>query len=226
MEVNHAFIVAHELKAPVALLRQLALSLDPNDKADFSQTKDQIVQLTDRAIRQINDLTKIARLDDALFQYEPVAINSLCDEVVQELNPLFVFNQRDLVLSYTNRQKLSITNKEMLKSIIYNFCLNAMNYSGANTKSLINIKDYKGKIRLQVRDFGPALPIDIWRALRTGTLKKPTSIAMRPGSSGLGLYISSQFAHYLDIELGAIRHFDGTSFFIDLIPSKQLSFSL
>ena len=74
-----------------------------------------------------------------------------------------------------------------------------------------------------MRDFGPALPTSVWRELKSGGLTRPTRIAMRPGSSGLGLYIASEFARYMHAELGAIRHRDGTSFFVDLPVSHQAS---
>ena len=48
---------------------------------------------------------------------------------------------------------------------------------------------------------------------------------MRPGSTGLGLYISSQFARHMRAQLGAIRHRDGTSFFIELLSLNKRAFS-
>ena len=55
-------------------------------------------------------------------------------------------------------------------------------------------------------------------------MKQPVDIAMRPGSSGLGLYIAAKFANYMQSDFGLIRHRDGTSFYIDLPVSGQLSF--
>ena len=96
-----------------------------------------------------------------------------------------------------------------------------MHYSGSETKSLLSIRDHAGRIRVDIRDYGPALPMDVWRELKRGWLEKPTSIAMRPGSSGLGLYIATKFARYMHADVGAVRHRDGTSFFIELPVSKQ-----
>jgi K+-sensing histidine kinase KdpD len=96
-----------------------------------------------------------------------------------------------------------------------------MHYSGKDTRSELTINEKAGKIRINIRDFGPALPMDVWREMRRGWVEKPTSIAMRPGSSGLGLYIASKFSRYMNANVGAIRHRDGTSFFVDLPVSKQ-----
>ncbi|MBB1503283.1 ATP-binding protein, partial [Candidatus Saccharibacteria bacterium] len=105
-------------------------------------------------------------------------------------------------------------------SVIYNFCANAMYYSTVETESCLIISDKKDKIVVDVRDYGPSLPTSVWRQIKAG-LTAPTSISMRPGSSGLGLYIASKFAKYLNAEVSAVRHRDGTSFQVILPVSHQ-----
>lgn len=226
-EVNSILVAAHDLKAPLALMRQLALSLDlVDDQPSRQRIQSQLVSVSERAMRQVNDLTKIARLEDGFFEMEPLSVRNLCDEVARELRPLFRYENRQLSLSFSNRSRLAIANHDLLYSVIYNFCTNAVRYSDRNTASILTVTDARDKIRIGVRDFGPALPPKIWRELHQGTFHAPTNIAMRPGSSGLGLYIASEFARHMRAQLGAIRHRDGTSFFIDLPISNQMSLSL
>lgn len=218
-------VVAHELKAPLSLMRQLALTLElSDDNQDTREIGNQIVATSERALRQVNDLTKIARLDDAMFEMEPVNPRIVCDEVTSELWRLFRFNRRELELDYRNRRRLVIGNRQLLYSVIYNFCLNAMNYGGEDLPSKILVSDRNGeKVRVEVRDYGPAIPTKIWREIKGGFVDKPVNIAMRPGSSGLGLYIAARFANYMKGDFGLVRHRDGTSFYIDLPVSRQLS---
>lgn len=224
-EVNGILVAAHELKSPLSLMRQLALSMDFDDQnpAKLSRTRNQIVDVSERAIRQVNDLTKIARLEDGLFEMEPIAIRGVCDEVIHELRHLYRFNNRNLYFRYSNNEHLVHANHDLLYSIIYNFCVNAMHYSDEEMSSELIVKDHLDKVRVSVRDFGPALPLDVWREIKRGWIKKPTSIAMRPGSSGLGLYIASKFSEYMHAEVSAVRHRDGTSFMVDLPVSTQMS---
>lgn len=223
-EVNSILVAAHELKTPLSLMRQLALSLEGvEDTESRTYIQSQLVNVSERALRQVNDLTKIARLEDGLFAMEPVSVRGVCETVWRELDPLFGYKHKSLHLVYTNRSRLAVANPDLLHSIIYNFCANAMHYSDAETISILSVSDAHNKIRVGVRDFGPALPAPIWRELRRGYLDRPTAIAMRPGSSGLGLYIASEFARHMHAQLGAIRHRDGTSFFVELPVSKQAS---
>ena len=116
-------------------------------------------------------------------------------------------------------------NRQLLFSVVYNFCLNAMNYGGEELPSRVIVRDLQGnKVRVEVRDYGPAVPTKIWRQIKDGVVNQPVDIAMRPGSSGLGLYIAAKFANYMQSDFGLIRHRDGTSFYIDLPVSGQLSF--
>lgn len=215
-------VAAHELKAPLTVLRQLALSFDEMDERG-EHIRSEMISVSERSIKQVNDLTKIRRLEDGLFNMEPVAIREVCDAVSRELDYLFRYNRRDLRIKYSNRSRLVTANRDLLYSVIYNFLLNAMHYSGDDTRAELTVKDVKDAVKVVVRDYGPALPMDVWREIKRGWIDKPTSIAMRPGSSGLGLYIASKFARYMNANVGAVRHRDGTSFYVDLPVSTQAS---
>ncbi|MBQ2695216.1 HAMP domain-containing histidine kinase [Candidatus Saccharibacteria bacterium] len=221
-EVDGVLVVAHELKAPLAVLRQLALSLDDLG-AKNEHLRDEMVQVSERAIRQVNDLAKVRRLEDGLFEMEPVAVRVVCDDVMQELRYLFRENKRGLRVKYTNKARVVTANRELLYSVIYNFLVNAMHYSAEGTQSELAVQDERECVKVMVRDYGPALPVNIWREMKKGFIKEPTAIAMRPGSSGLGLYIASKFSRYMHAEVGAVRHRDGASFYVKIPISRQLS---
>lgn len=220
-EVNSIFVAAHELKAPLALMRQLALALDPTDPKTTAEYQQKLISVSSRAMRQMNDLAKVARLEDGLFEMEPIAVRGLCEEVVAELQYLFRFNQKHLKIKYANKSRLVVANRELLSSILYNFCANALKYSDIGSASRLTVSGAKDRVKISVRDFGPALPRDIYTKLSTNALDAPASISLRPDSSGLGLYIATRFARYMKAEIGAVRHADGTSFFVELPVSHQ-----
>ncbi|MBR3323515.1 HAMP domain-containing histidine kinase [Candidatus Saccharibacteria bacterium] len=223
VEETSLAIVAHDLKSPLATMRQLALGLDPASPSSVTQSQQDLITVSEQALRQVNDLVKIARLEDGLFELEPVSVPVVCDDVARELRFLYRENHKSLHPSYQTRATLAIANRELLHSIIYNFCTNALHYSDSNTSATLTVRQHQRHIRINIRDKGPALPTKIWKELQKGWLDRPTSIAMRPGSSGLGLYISTKFARHMGAKVGAIRHRDGTSFYIDLPISTQLS---
>ena len=221
LEVNGILVAAHELKAPLSLMRQLALSLDPSDPALVKDYQQKLISVSERTLRQVSDLAKVARLEDALFEMEPVAVRGVVDEVTSELAYLFRFNSKQLTVKCSNRERLVVANRDLLHSIIYNFCINAIKYSAAGSVSRLFVQDKQGKVRVLVRDFGPALPSSVYQKLTQGSLDAPVDISFRPDSSGLGLFIATKFARYMHANVGAIRHRNGTSFFVDLPASRQ-----
>lgn len=222
MEVDGVLVAAHELKAPLVVMRQLALLL-PEMDVDGEHMRSEMVNVSERAIKQVNDLTKIRRLEDGLFEMEPVAVRAVCDDVTRELEYLFRGHRRKMKVKYRNRARLVNANRDLLYSVVYNFLLNAVHYADTGTSAELVVGDVGGRVRIAIRDYGPALPVDIWRKMNHGWIDQPVAMAMRPGSSGLGLYIASKFSRYMGAEVGAIRHRDGTSFFVELPVSKQAS---
>jgi K+-sensing histidine kinase KdpD len=230
-EVTPLTAAAHELKAPLALVRQLALRLqdDLNDEhLSSSETLKLLhhISLTaERALRLTGDLTKVARLESALFALEPINPEELCRDIAAELGPLFKAHGKNVTVTGRKHPLLLVANRDLLRRILLGFNDNALHYSQPGTAVHMQIKAFKrsGVIRIGVRDFGPALSNDMWRKLQKKLNHAPQSIHARPESSGLGLYIASQFAEAMNGTIGAVRHKDGATFYVDLQASTQLS---
>lgn len=226
-ELSQVIAAAHELKSPLVLVRQLSLMLESGnvDNADAKRMLHQISLTSERALRLTTDLTRSANLSEAMFQLEPINPWQLCEDIVHELTPLFAAHGRDVRLASRKHPLLLVANRDLLRRIIMNFSDNALHYTGETSAVEIQIKALShGKmIRLGVRDFGPALSNDMWKSLKDKLKMAPQPIHARPLSSGLGLYIASQFADAMSGQIGVTRHRDGATFYVDLYASRQLS---
>jgi signal transduction histidine kinase len=224
-EVSSLTAAAHELKSPLALMRQLALRLESSEISDEQRRLLQQITLTsERALRLTSDLTRSSRLEDALFELEPINPEQICRDVANELAPLFAAHGRSLAVSHRTHPLLLVANRDLLRRIIMNFSDNALHYSQPGTVVHMQIQAFKksGTVRVGIRDFGPAVSNDMWRALRKKLQHSPQTIHARPQSSGLGLYIASQFAQAMQGTIGATRHRDGATFYVELQASRQL----
>jgi signal transduction histidine kinase len=225
--ISPVAVAAHELKSPLSLLRQLALSLESEDMSDSE--RQQIVGhmrlISERALRLTTDLTKVERLEGGLFELEPVNPQQLCEEVARDLMPLYKAYGREIIVTRRARPLLAVANRDLLRRVLLNFADNALHYSDEALPVELHASSLSGGeiIRLGVRDYGPALSIDTWRALRE-TATRPQPVHARPSSSGLGLSIARQFAEAMNGTVGAIRHRDGATFYVDMYASRQLSF--
>lgn len=225
-ELSFLVAAAHELKAPLALIRQLSLSLEQGavDEEGSRRLLRQITLTSEKGLRLTGDLTRATRLDDSLFTLETVNSRQLCEEVAHELSPLFKARGRELHVAAGRRQVLAVANRELLRRILINFSDNALQYADGNTPVILqaSLRSEGERVQFGVRDYGPAVPIDVWQRLKRHLGTSPQTLQNRPTSSGLGLFISGQFAEAMHGSIGATRHRDGATFYVDLLASKQL----
>ncbi len=215
---------AHELKSPLALIRQLSLSMESGDctEEDIALLAHRITLTSERALRLTTDLTRASRLEDSLFTLEPLNPVTLCEEVVRELEPLYAAKGRTLRLAKRTRPLLALANRDLLRRILLNFADNALHYSGDDSAVVISAQAVGERVRLGVRDYGPALPPHIWKSLGSSLGASAQPLPSRPESSGLGIYIANQFAEVMHGSVGATRHRDGATFYVDISSSTQL----
>ena len=223
--VNPITAAAHELKAPLALMRQLAFALETEeDPAARTRLLERMTLTADRALRLTTDITRAARLEDALFSLEPLNPEQICRDIVSELTPLFAAHDRAIAYASRRNPLLLVGNRELLRRILMNFSDNALHYTAPGTTVTLDITSHrsKGVVRIGVRDIGPAVPARLWRSLQGETPATPQPLAARPQSSGLGLMLARQFADVMHGRIGVTRHRDGATFYVELRASEQL----
>lgn len=215
---------AHELKSPLALIRQLGLGLNDGAlSAEHERLVRQIVLTSERALRLTSDLSRASRMQETLFDLEPIQSKQLCEEVAHELAPLYTAKERAIVVP-GERSRLILANRELLRRILLNFGDNALHYADTNVPVEIRVSQQtQGEsVRLGVRDYGPTIPTDVWKRLAASLGTQTQSLPARPQNSGLGLYIASQFAGAMNARIGATRHAEGATFYVDVTASRQL----
>jgi len=226
-DLSFAITAAHELKSPLALVRQLSLALESDELTSGERERivHQILLTSERGLRLTTDLSRASRLEESMFTLEPVNPQQLCEEVAHELTPLYVARGKEIRVSSRYRPVLAVANRDLLRRIMLNFGDNALHYasSDAPVELRANTRNRGDKIRIGVRDYGPAVPIDIWKRLRGALGTDVQPLHDRPQSSGLGLYVAGQFANAMHGCIGATRHRDGATFYVDIDASTQMS---
>lgn len=225
-DLSIAVTAAHELKAPLALIRQLSLALESGNipTGEKERLFHQITLVSERALRLTTDLTRSARLEDSLFDLEPLNPQQLCEEVAHELTPLYRARGKAIQVSSRYRPILAVANRDLLRRILLNFADNALHYASNTTPVEIFAltKEFGSQIRLGVRDYGPQIPVDAWQIIERNLGTARQSLHVRPQSSGLGLFIAGQFARAMQGNVGATRHRNGATFYVDIAASRQL----
>lgn len=217
-------MAAHELKSPIALMRQLALLVRDEDLSGAEQDyyRDRLVVTANQALRLVSDLSHVANLQESLFPLEPVNPFAVCRELIIESRSISQLYQRQIDWPKARPRVLAVANPYLLKRIIMNFLDNALKYTDPEVPISVQVQQSVDAVRVGVRDYGPQMArreyqriIDEMEALKT--------VRTRPQSSGLGIFLASNFAKSMNGQIGLIRHRDGVTFFVELPVSRQMS---
>lgn len=218
-------VAAHELKTPLALIRQMALLLDDDltSTADKKQIQQRIIQTSEQALQLTVDLANSANLTPSLFPLEPVNPLALCQQIAAETRLSAALYGRKISWPQRGRNsRLILANRTLLGRILANFLNNALKYTEDGSEIKVSVKAVGGAVRLSVRDFGPMMSLKEYRRLLDG-MESQKTMRTRPESSGLGIYVASQFARAMNGQIGLIRHRDGLTFYVEMPISRQLS---
>lgn len=112
----------------------------------------------------------------------------------------------------------------LLESIIYHFSDNALYYGddGGSSDVVVSLQHRRrtNRLRIGVRDKGPAMSLSEWRTAKAGARG---GLSSRPLASGIGLYIAERFSEAMSGTIGLIRHRDGATFYVDIPISEQMT---
>ena len=224
--INSSLIAAaHELKTPLCLMRQLTIELE--NTADEKRKVEIIRRMrltTERSLRLTDNLTKMARLEDAMFEMEPIQLSGLIHEVIDELSPLSKALKQNLVVKTGKRPLIAVGHRELLRSLMMGLIDNALQYNRVGKDICVSTRVRRGENVIEVHDNGSIMDLGQYRQLAGNLGKKATPITDRPMSSGLGLLIANRFANAMHGHLSMSRHHSGGVTFRAHLPiSSQLN---
>lgn len=222
-ELPSVYVAAHELKAPLVLMRQLALELK-GASSDDALTIERLLLTVERSLRLVDQLTKTRRLEDSLFESEPLLAQAVCRAVGDELSPYAKASGQEIVVRVSRKSGVAVGHRGLLTALLVNLCDNAIAHNPEGARVVLSANSTNKGILFSVRDEGPRMSHRLFRALRTQTGKGLLPMSDRPRSSGLGLWIASRFAEVMGGAMTMTRHHTaGITVSVELPHSKQIS---
>jgi K+-sensing histidine kinase KdpD len=201
---------ARELKTPLILMRQLAIELENTTESSRQSEIVRRMRLTaERSLRLADNLTKIAHLDEAMFELEPVQITSLINEVVDELSPLSWALKQTFSVRVGRRAVVAVGHRELLRSLILGLVDNALQHHHNEQHVDVTARVSRNETVVTVRDYGPIMDLTEYRRLSLSLGAHNLPITSRPLSSSLGLIIAQRFVAAMRGRLSISRHHSG-----------------
>ena len=216
---------AGELSAPLVLVRQLSLALADDTLAsdERQQLINQLTLTSERALRTVRSLAYAPDIVQHTLSLEPINAVTLCNEVVHELLPLFTAHGRSIAVHARSKSPLMIADRSLLRQLLIGFGDSALHYGSGEKPIELTIASRGDKVHIGVRDYGPAIPNDLWQRLENRIAQRASvPLPRRPHVSGVSLLMARQLAETMGGLVGVTRHRDGATFYVAMRMSGQM----
>lgn len=197
--------VSHELKTPLTsisgfaeLMRQ---GLVPPDKVrEFSLD---IQKECTRLTNLVEDIIDLSRLEEGGgdMTWEDIDLYTLCDDVLQSLEPVAKRQTVTLRLAGESLQVRGVY--QVLREMIYNLCDNAIKYNRSGGSVTVTAARSAGRASVTVADTGIGIPYEDQSRVFERFYRVDKSHSRAIGGTGLGLSIVKHAAalHGAEIKL-------------------------
>lgn len=197
--------VSHELKTPLTSISGFAelmsQGLVPPDKVrEFSLD---IQKECTRLTNLVEDIIDLSRLEEGGgdMTWEDIDLYTLCDDVLQSLEPVAKRQTVTLRLAGESLQVRGVY--QVLREMIYNLCDNAIKYNRSGGSVTVTVARSAGRVSVVVADTGIGIPYEDQSRVFERFYRVDKSHSRAIGGTGLGLSIVKHAAalHGAEIKL-------------------------
>lgn len=183
--------VSHELKTPLQTISGSAELMANNMVnseyiVDFSK---KIYTESQRMIRLVEDIIKLSHLDEGAedMNFSEVDLYTIASETIDSLKA--EADKFDISILLTGDHGILYCIPQLINSIIYNLCDNAIKYNKKGGSVVVSIKNDENNVILSVKDTGIGIPTQHQERIFERFYRVDKSHSKEIGGTGLGLSI-------------------------------------
>lgn len=198
-------LASHELRTPMTAIKGLISMIMEGDYGNINEgLKDplsDIAKSTERLIQLVNDMLDVSRIEAGRTKFilTEVSIPDVVGEIIKTLKPLAM--QKNIQLEATESPINKIrADVDKVKQIIINLTNNALKFTD-NGSVIISYRPWGKFAYISVTDSGIGISKEDQAKLFGKFLQISNSQQGRPLGTGLGLYISREFARKMGGEM-------------------------
>ena len=216
-------IASHELRTPLTVISGNLDMLTAYLESKLSPQEEQIlndsIEASDRLIRMVNDFLNVSRLDQGRLRIElkTVDICKLLEDVINEMKLLADTKGIKLVYIAADTPHKNIADEGLFREILVNLIGNSIKFT---RKGEVRVEHLiKGKnLVVRVSDTGIGIAADKRKLLfQRFQQAMERTISRDATGTGLGLYISREFAKLMGGDLALVKSEMGKGSVFELI---------
>lgn len=222
MEENQRYFfsaASHELKTPIAAAGVLLEGMLENvgDYKDHSKYLRECIKLMDAQTRLIYEILEIVSLNDGIITSTPEKIDvaRMIADLLPDFHTLAEADGKRIKCDIHDGE-ITLTDCKMLKRVLANVLLNAVQNTPAYGEIRLWTEDFAGQYRLCILNTGAKIDDSVLPKLFDPFYRVDKARSRKDGRSGLGLTIVQKTLETMNIEFSLDNVKDGVLFRMDL----------
>ena len=171
----------------------------PEDISKFSST---IYEEAQRMVKLIEDIIQLSHVEEGIYEMEWKQIDLYEVAKAVEKNLSIPAKKANVEVRVEGKSTYITTIPQLLQTILYNLCENAIKYNKPGGKVNICIQENKEEVYVEVSDTGIGIPNEYQDRIFERFYRVDQSHSKRVEGTGLGLSIVKHAVHLLK---GSIR---------------------
>lgn len=208
-------MASHEFKTPLSSILSSAALISRYTSCDQQADRERHVERIKSSVSHLNtiltDFLSAARLEEGKLTPKPVTfqLDELFNELREELAGLLKTGQQ-MHVHYKDHDLSMLSDKNIVRNILYNVMSNAIKYSGEHTKIDCLVTRRGNAFVISIRDEGVGIPKSERKFVGTRFFRA-SNVSHLQGT-GLGLNIVRSYLHALKGTIALKSHERGTTF--------------
>ena len=219
-------IASHQLRAPLSSLKW-SLEFLINDRAGtLSDQQKHYLEISHQdnvhMIRLVNNLLDVSRIEAGLMNFVKKSI-SLKDVTIEVLNDLTEYiKSQNITIEINAKDNLPhiLGDREKVKMCIQNLIDNAIKYSFADKKIVVEIVSSNKFLEFSIKDEGLGIPKKSQKNIFQKFYRTENTRSYSVNGSGLGLFIVKSNIEAMDGRVGFLSKENQGSYFWFKLPIK------
>lgn len=211
--------VSHDLKTPITLIGGYAELMKDIPTEMNNDNIQLIVDECNRLNLLVNDLLNLSRLQSKteIFNYEKFNLNDLIKGIVDRNNKFYEQKNINLNFIYEDTYYVNADYKK-IEQVIYNFIVNAINYSGDSKTIDIILETNNDNVKVSVKDYGIGIKQDEINLIWNRYYRVDKTHQRSVHGTGLGLSIVKEILETHGFKYGVISEYEKGSIFYFEMP--------
>jgi signal transduction histidine kinase len=219
------FIAAHELRAPVTVIKGYLSMILEGDLGEISQEMREALkisrELNDRLVQLVHDLLEVARSESGKIKIEvkPTSVQKIVRPILEEFEKLAKEKEIKLIYEKPKREIKVLVDSYRLKEVISNLVDNAVRYTPKGKGDIIiSHKIEESNLVTHVKDSGIGMAKKDMGQLFTKFYRIKTKETREIPGTGLGLFICKELVKRMGGDIWASSQLGRGSTFSFSLP--------